>query len=691
MAKKKTVPKHLKPQRGLGQEITRARRSQRDILRKREENDRMTAATNARAEIERLRSANCVVDQFYKWANSLVGATVDSQTAVLRSMGMKQEVSYEVGVWSSSRVTAWTDFSRIFLSYPRNMVPSRDSHRSAIVDTIIDIRGLMQHEMGHLRFTVPFKTLVDHDAESSQPRIPGMYLFGTVKNVWNMLEDQRMETLVVRDVPHIRDYFTKMIYRHIINTQHSTNPYWPWLLVAGRQYLPRDMRQSCRDMFSDALPHIDSQEWFDIVARYKTATTYDTMIDAILEATAWYSQINNDSFEHPTEHRDPPTNYGGQKQESDESAGGDPSDACEPEQDDTKGRNPSSDDTGDDTDSGTGDDIGDDTGSGNGDEQSDDTDDSTGGDGSGQADGKSPDDSPDSGGKSAGEGDGTTTNRRDFTESLRDAVNDINDDLGSSHEITETISDANWRADREGLPSKNGSGSPMQLDYVDEALRASIGIQQALTECVTTTQPAWLSHQDSGAIDALSYRTKQVGALDYHRRLDGDFTSGLDIHVSMLCDVSGSMGSSSTDSGRTDIEELSIAMYAIHDACNALGIGSTYVLWSSNANAHRVWDCGSVEPMTWSASGGTNPVMALDDLTFHNEEGASKHLVIVFTDGVWNNNIPSLSRWSTDDRHIILVTLGSSLNQDRGADASVVVKSCNELPNQLAIALKSLI
>ena len=678
MAKRKTIPKHLKPQRGLGQEITRARRSQRDIQRKREKNDREQAAANARSEIERLRMASGH-DESYRWANGLVGATVDSQTAVLRSMGMKHMVSYECSAWSRDTVTAWTDFTRIYLSYPLNKVPSRDSERSAIIDTIIDIRGIMQHEMGHLRFTVPFMTLHTYDAESVKPRFASVDMKHTVhflKKIWNVLEDQRMETLVVKDVPHIRDYFTKMIYRHIINTQYSTNKYWPWLLVAGRLYLPRDVRQSCRDMFSDVLPHIDSQEWFDIVSRYKTATTYDAMIDAIIEAADWYSQIDNNVGDNTTEHRDPP-NYGNPA-ESEGNA--DPSKACEPEQDDTEERNPHGEQSDD-----------------SGDEQSDDTDDSAGGDGSGQADDSGDESSTDgnssSGGSGAGDEDpedgSTVTNRRDFTESLRDAIHDINDELGNSHEITDTIADANARADKEGLPSKNGNGTPMRLEYVDEAMRASVGIQQALTECVTTTQPAWMSHQDSGVIDALSYRTKQVGALDYHRRLDGDFTTGLDIHVSMLCDVSGSMGSGLGD--RSDIEELSIAMYAIHDACNALGIGSTYVLWSSNANAHRVWDHGAVEPMVWHASGGTNPVTALDDLTFHNEEGASKHLVIVFTDGSWTNGVPPLSRWSTDDRHIILVTLGSFYNHDKGADVSISINSCNELPNQLAIALKSLI
>ena len=135
---------------------------------------------------------------------------------------------------------------------------------------------------------------------------------------------------------------------------------------------------------------------------------------------------------------------------------------------------------------------------------------------------------------------------------------------------------------------------------------------------------------------------------------------------------------------------LSEALYATGLACQALGIGATYVLWSTPPSNFRVWSDGNVTPSVWPSLGGTDPTLALDDLSTHNPEGAANHLVIIFTDGQWSIGFPSLTRWGAADRTMILVRYGSydgPMQQDMGADKHININDVRKLPDQLTNAL----
>ncbi len=666
------IPKHLKPQRGLGKEITAQRRKQRDALRRQRENHEQESMNKAREELARLR----VAGEKPKYIHSLVAAVADSQTAVLRSMGLPQGINAS---GSYGQLVAFTDFRQIYVQYPvRSMATGRD--RNATIDTIADLRGIIQHEIGHVRFTVPFPELREQAGIDE-----GDVGSSAHQKAWNILEDQRMETLVVNAVPRIASYFTKMIYEHIVTGDINH----VWLLVAGRTYLPDDLRIKAHQQFDLTYPSHGvtpfSKQWYDIVKRYKQANTAKDMWQCVREAKDFLDRVlPNDSVNGGTAHRDRRERWFYEPDDNMDTTGGSPSNACGDEDDsveDTIGQSGGKPDSEPD--------------------KSDDGDgDATGGDGDatdGAGDGDLGEDMTEQVfGPHSGTDDQTDTNpaggrgvsqspRQQLEDSIRDQIQQEVEQIKSQHlndvENQQIMANANMRDNGMGLPELSNSGFHMTPEQLESAHKITVGIQSALTELETASQPAWHSRQDTGVLDALAYRTKQVGSLDYHRRRDGDANAGIDLHVSVLSDVSGSM------SGQP-IRDLSVSVYAMRVACDNLGIGTSFTLWSSMRNAGRIWRHSEPMPIVWEANGGTDPTLALDDLGSHNEEGASHHLVIIFTDGLWGHDF-DLSRWATDNRHIVLCVLGMEGVNYR-ADAAFSIESCLELPTKLVDAIKQL-
>jgi hypothetical protein len=245
------------------------------------------------------------------------------------------------------------------------------------------------------------------------------------------------------------------------------------------------------------------------------------------------------------------------------------------------------------------------------------------------------------------------------------------------------------RFDRNGghgtLSDATFSCPDMPADSIVRAERTSVGMEQALSDFVTASQPVWLSHQERGIIDPIAFRTKSVGDRDYHRAMSGEAASGLDLHVSMLCDVSVSMQGS-------PMLALSEALYATALACQRLNVGATFSLWSDASSNCRIWSDGNVTPSHWETLGGTDPTLALDDVHDHNPEGATNHLVLVFTDGDWGSaDQYNLQNWSAPGRHIVLVRYGARYAPHYGADDVVDISDIDQLPMELTRAIQRIL
>ena len=90
---------------------------------------------------------------------------------------------------------AYTDFERIHATYR----VQDDPRMTAAV-----LRGILYHEGGHIRFTMPWPSLcevVRRDAPAVFGGNTNSSAWQQYHRAWNILEDQRMETAVVSDSP----------------------------------------------------------------------------------------------------------------------------------------------------------------------------------------------------------------------------------------------------------------------------------------------------------------------------------------------------------------------------------------------------------------------------------------------------------------------------------------------------------
>jgi hypothetical protein len=212
-----------------------------------------------------------------KQQTSINRSVVRRVAAVLASENVTVPIRCEAAQ-GSQQMSAWTDFERIAVRY----VAHEDVRLLAAT-----LRGLLYHEGGHVRWTVPFVELagmVGVDARSRDARTMALH------TAWNCLEDQRMETAVVSDSPRKAAYFTPLLMTEHCSTLDKMAANWP--LLVWRRYLPNKLRQQARSMFvakhnamgmdGDAL----AVELDRIVTAYVMATDAPTMWTSVVEMLA---------------------------------------------------------------------------------------------------------------------------------------------------------------------------------------------------------------------------------------------------------------------------------------------------------------------------------------------------------------------------------------------------------------------
>lgn len=712
MSKTKKPNQHLKPKRGLGSAVTRQRRKVVDTIDKerkyraeQQRNDARNALHLAKRfdEDREERALNM-------WRQAFVASIANQQTAVLRSYGMTHPVRAKLHhrYYHPNRYdpdsklidSAYTDFEQVVLNISPPGIPEQSDYAN-VIDTIASLRGVFQHEFGHLRYTTPFPHLISEfrDSPNSAGYLHHVTDPSKLKWAWNALEDQRMESLCVRSVPRLATYFTSMILKVILN---EDNPQLSWLLLAGRTYLPDDVRYYSRDAFaSRAL----ADEWYDIVKSYKTATTSTDMVLAVIRASQFMEANQLAQQDTGSSHRDAQPSFvpdpdnissGGEELQDEQDSlesftpgtngqSGDKNESGDVESD-SSGNDTDNDGDDTDTDSGTASD-----GDGDGDSLDNDKPEDTPQSGSSNADSTNDNDTPHTAHvpsvmeeghaptptQSAESGDGNF--KHSVEQQLEQALNELRND----RDVHDAARQINHDFSHSHIPTLSTSDMPMLRDeHQQTAVMLSSGIENALSDYVTASQPHWVDRVDHGIISPLAFRTKDVGSYDYRRDRIGDCVDGLDLHVSFLSDVSVSM-----EGG--PMTALSIAMYAMVNACQRLGIGTTCTLWSSSNETYRIWDDEQPTPVLMGALGGTDPTSALDDLATHNPEDAGQHLVFIFTDGEWGY-MPRLSDTYGDiNRRIVVVRYSSwyengvELDTTYYSDALINISDITKMPEVL--------
>lgn len=150
-----------------------------------------------------------------------------------------------VNVMSDGPAPAWSDGAAIYIN--QKEITEMD------LETLTQVTGLNYHELAH-HFYTPRK-----GTELIKWVLQEGYMVAT-----NMLEDQRIETLLCARYPSVAPYLIGTVARWLGSSPEETAG--AYVLIRGRRYLPVDVREAYRDAFAnpELIPAI-----IDIVDQYR--------------------------------------------------------------------------------------------------------------------------------------------------------------------------------------------------------------------------------------------------------------------------------------------------------------------------------------------------------------------------------------------------------------------------------------
>ena len=150
-----------------------------------------------------------------------------------------------VNVMSDGPAPAWSDGAAIYIN--------QKEINEIDVETLTAVTGLNYHELAH-HFYTPRK-----GTELIKWVLDNNYMAAT-----NILEDQRIETLLVARYPAVAPYLINTVARWLGETPEEVEGTYP--LIRGRRYLPVEIREAYRDEFAqpELIPVIA-----DIVDQYR--------------------------------------------------------------------------------------------------------------------------------------------------------------------------------------------------------------------------------------------------------------------------------------------------------------------------------------------------------------------------------------------------------------------------------------
>ena len=191
----------------------------------------------------------------------------------------------EINCSSNSEVgIAATDGSSVFFNTQQLQSLFQDAvqggfNKESLFRKLIEFRGLNYHELSHVLWTPRKSQKVFRDIVEADNTHP--FLKGSFFKAWNILEDQRIESLFVAKYPASVPYFKSIIAKYITHGRLETNTNKEadekqsmWVLLYGRKYLPLEIRLQTEAMFQLHYKVSDK----DIKSLKKIVDTYRAII-----------------------------------------------------------------------------------------------------------------------------------------------------------------------------------------------------------------------------------------------------------------------------------------------------------------------------------------------------------------------------------------------------------------------------
>ena len=517
----------------------------------------------------------------------------------------------------------WTDGKDVFVNQTV-LVPSIMAGMAANQhDTLIaSIKGLIFHENAHILYT-PRWSQVEGMAGNNRAT---MYAF-------NMLEDQRIERLLVARWPHVKPYFIHLIAQWVLagnapsGTAHA--------LLYGRDYLGGGgIRKASREAFIKEMGVTATDEVELIISTFVKLTFPRNLAQGVrlaerLAAILWtkpgalrkhaqdVAQGKDGVGDHPATDKGRDVGMPDEKgQDTDGANAGEVASTDDGEMDgdgdgtDGEGAGTPADGNG----SGEGD------GEGNGGEGDTDS--------GGESAGAAQDDK--SGGKGvAGEGGGDS-----ITEAAERMRNDLESDTAFREDVRATMGDVRKQIVSGGfqphLPSEVSNPQSYRPAVGNPAV-ASQHTQRVIRELQDFVAPGWDRQMESGRLNPDAYLRRQPGSTDFFDQWNPGREHEASCEIVVLLDTSGSMD---------PMTEASQAMWVIKASADRLNIPCTVI--GFNDKGRYIYKRGEstqrAKYRNLRGTGGTTPHDSLDEaILLLSTSKAKTRLLFAITDGEWTS------------------------------------------------------
>ncbi|QZE10839.1 CobT-like cobalamin biosynthesis protein [Gordonia phage ChisanaKitsune] len=177
----------------------------------------MTAAVKGidKAEMQRIRLAQ-LAQVFAKADCALAGRKV--------TVEITQTTSEETPAYTANGADI-----KLFEFQGQNMTSTKG---------LVVANGLNYHELCHVMYTPGYNTRLNQEVRRS-----GLY------STFNVLEDQRIESIITTKYPSTRPYLTATVAEYFIERATPEAKEQAWPIISGRKYLPKNMRHAFRSAF----------------------------------------------------------------------------------------------------------------------------------------------------------------------------------------------------------------------------------------------------------------------------------------------------------------------------------------------------------------------------------------------------------------------------------------------------------
>ena len=564
---------------------------------------------------------------------------------------------------------AWTMGANIVLNRAKieDLFQKKGSGIDAIREAVVVAKGTNFHEVAHLLFTPGAQSAFRTTLKRAAAGRPNFRL------AWNILEDQRIETLYTSLYQATSPYFVQSACHWLLYEAQDLGRVFP--LTAGRLYLPADVRSACRSAFVDEYNEqtavkvetiVDQYMRLDIGTAIADAMVYVREYTDLLEQLGILDENNAPSCSNSDDHAQPSDAVAVSAEElaraiekMDEQAAQDDAEDDESLSDSSTPTDDESDDESD-AESGLGEDEiddpweeeedSDDNGSDAGRPAASDANGNTESDDESDESHESDDESDDGTGNGAGAGSGGVST---LTDLIEDALADSLTDESFNNDIDSTTNSVMAKLDEamgEGVANTN-----FTFTNVPASGRASAQkIMRNMQALRTDLEPAWVPDQPTGrlnigrVIDMHSDPTN----VDIFDTWDEGSEEDATTEVVVLLDHSYSM--------EWEMGHASEAMWIIKRAFDMSEIPTTVygfsddhtVIYRADEKAHPT------QFKNVHVDGGT---MATDSLKQAHRvltrSEATNRVCIAITDGAWFGNAGEDDQIVADMRHAGVTTV----------------------------------